>query len=323
MFESTPRADGGEVVESRNHYDLSTSNTRSLAVLQREYHMQPLPPSTTDEHAPRRAQRPACQPPAYTSSIMMAHRRIDAILPKPLTPGDRPPPLKPIPGWTDSSQAWRAPTYSFALPPQTRADDLDPNRAAYTSFHASPHRSAQSGVTASSASGSCAPSSPTTSASGGAATSSSLNSEMLSSFEDSVSRRVSLSPPTPPPQPPSARAPPRASPAPTSSPMYSFAPPPLRKPPSPPSRPAPHSRGAQTIWRRHAQRVQFDGAVEGWAGENTERVLVGWYEMLEERGEVWEEGFMRGQRTEADFLDTMRRFLEFWDRRSNPSVKYE
>ncbi|KAF8172049.1 hypothetical protein K438DRAFT_1772999 [Mycena galopus ATCC 62051] len=180
--------------QSRIHYDLSTPNTRSLAVLQREYNMQPLPPPTTetyDEHAPRRAHRPAYQPPAYTSGIMMAHRRIDAILPKPLKPGERPPPLKPIPGWTDGSQAWRAATYSFAPPPQTRADVLDPNRAAYTSFHASPHRSAQSGVTASSASGSSAPSSPTTSASGSAPTSSSLNSEMLSSFEDSISRRAS------------------------------------------------------------------------------------------------------------------------------------
>ncbi|KAF8213522.1 FAD/NAD(P)-binding domain-containing protein [Mycena galopus ATCC 62051] len=60
-----------------------------------------------------------------------------------------------------------------------------------------------------------------------------------------------------------------------------------------------------------------------WAGENTDRVLVGWYEMLEERGEGWEEEFVRGQRTEADYLDTMRRFLELWDRRSSASVEYE
>ncbi|KAF8130450.1 hypothetical protein K438DRAFT_1948338, partial [Mycena galopus ATCC 62051] len=73
----------------------------------------------------------------------------------------------------------------------THADVLDPNHATYPSFHASPHRSAQSGVIASSASGSSAPSSPTTSASGSATTSSSLNSEMLSSFEDSISRRAS------------------------------------------------------------------------------------------------------------------------------------
>ncbi|KAJ6519418.1 FAD/NAD(P)-binding domain-containing protein [Mycena sanguinolenta] len=56
-----------------------------------------------------------------------------------------------------------------------------------------------------------------------------------------------------------------------------------------------------------------------WAQENTDRVLVGWHQMLDERGEGWEEQFVRGQHTEADYLDTMRRFLEFWDRRSGSS----
>ncbi|KAJ7367031.1 hypothetical protein DFH08DRAFT_183812 [Mycena albidolilacea] len=181
---------------SRHHsYEQSTPNTRSLAILQREYGMQPLPPPTCEtynELAPRVPRAPY-QPPAYTSGIMMAHRRIDAILPKALKPGERPPPLKPVPGWTDGSQAWRASTYSFAPPPQTRADVLDPNRAAYQSFHASPHRSAQSGVTASSVSSSggygSAPSSPT--ASVASASVSSSNSELLSSFEDSFARRTS------------------------------------------------------------------------------------------------------------------------------------
>ncbi|KAJ7275453.1 FAD/NAD(P)-binding domain-containing protein [Mycena haematopus] len=56
-----------------------------------------------------------------------------------------------------------------------------------------------------------------------------------------------------------------------------------------------------------------------WAQENTDKVLVGWHEMLAERGEEWEEEFVRGQRTEADYLYTMRRFVEFWDSRSGLS----
>ncbi|KAJ7259580.1 hypothetical protein B0H12DRAFT_1232052 [Mycena haematopus] len=168
----------------------STPNTRSLAVLQREYNMQPLPPptcATYDECAPPRAPRAEYTPPAFTSGIMMASRRIDAILPKPLRPGETPPPLKPIPGWTDGSQAWRASTYSFAPPPRTRADVLDPNRAAYTSFDASPHRSAHSGVTASSLSSSSSSASSSQSPHSPA----SSISELLSSFEDSIARRAS------------------------------------------------------------------------------------------------------------------------------------
>ncbi|KAJ7814120.1 FAD/NAD(P)-binding domain-containing protein [Mycena olivaceomarginata] len=43
-----------------------------------------------------------------------------------------------------------------------------------------------------------------------------------------------------------------------------------------------------------------------WVVEHTDRVLVGWHEMVDERGEGWEEGV-------PDYMDTMRRFLEFWD----------
>ncbi|KAJ7928018.1 hypothetical protein B0H13DRAFT_2550792 [Mycena leptocephala] len=164
---------------ARHHPDeLSTPNTRSLAFLQREYGIAPLPPRTSqtyDEHAPPRSKPAPYAPPQYTSGVMMSARRIE----------QRPPPLKPVPGWTDGSQAWRASTYSFAPPPQTRADVLDPNRAAYQSFVASPHRSAQSGVTAST-SYSSAPASPPLER-----TSSSMNSELLSSFEDSFARRTS------------------------------------------------------------------------------------------------------------------------------------
>ncbi|KAF7347130.1 WD-REPEATS-REGION domain-containing protein [Mycena venus] len=140
---------------------------------------------------------PTHTPPAYTSGVMMAHKRIDAILPKPLKPGERPPPLKAVPGWTDGSQAWRMSTYSFAPPPKTHADVLDPSRKAYETCVASPHCSAQSGVSASSSSaGALSPSGGYSSAltspiSVNTASSSSLNSELLSSFEDSFARHTS------------------------------------------------------------------------------------------------------------------------------------
>ncbi|KAF7346495.1 hypothetical protein MSAN_01877600 [Mycena sanguinolenta] len=154
----------------------------------RVQHAAPPPPTcaTYDELAPPSAPRAEYVPPPYTSGIMMASRRIDAVLPKALKPGERPPPLAPVPGWTDGSQAWRASTYSFAPPPVTRADVLDPNTRAYGTFSASPHRSA-GGVTASgsaSSSGSGGLHSPTSA-------SSSLNSELLSSFEDTFARRAS------------------------------------------------------------------------------------------------------------------------------------
>ncbi|KAJ7695944.1 hypothetical protein B0H17DRAFT_1131137 [Mycena rosella] len=180
----------------QQHARKSTANTRSLAVLQREYGIPPLPPRTSqtyDEFAPRVRAAPY-RPPEYTSGVMMANRRLEAVLPKALKPGERAPPLKPVPGWTDGSQAWRASTYSFAPPPRTRADILDPNRAAYQSFVASPHRSAASGVTASSASSSRSPAGLTTagppSPTATSPASSSLNSELLSSFEDSFKRRT-------------------------------------------------------------------------------------------------------------------------------------
>ncbi|KAJ7785282.1 hypothetical protein DFH07DRAFT_975991 [Mycena maculata] len=122
----------------------------------------------------------------YTSGVMMANHRLKAILPKPLKPGERAPPLKPVPGWTDGSQAWRTSTYSFAPPPKTRADVLNPNRTVYEGFIASPHRSTQSSVTASGERPSSTPASPMVLST----TLSSINSEMLSSFKDSFACRT-------------------------------------------------------------------------------------------------------------------------------------
>ncbi|KAK7064576.1 FAD/NAD(P)-binding domain-containing protein [Favolaschia claudopus] len=52
-----------------------------------------------------------------------------------------------------------------------------------------------------------------------------------------------------------------------------------------------------------------------WVQDNTDRVLPAWHQMVDERGVEWEKEFVRGQRTEADYLDTMRRFMEYWDDR--------
>ncbi|KAI0749131.1 hypothetical protein C8Q74DRAFT_1374237 [Fomes fomentarius] len=83
--------------------------------------------------------------------IMMAARRIQAALrpekpkcsswglPVHSEPEDA---NKPIPGWTDGSNAWRASVYGFAPPRDfTRTDPDDAAIRAYGSYVASPHRS--------------------------------------------------------------------------------------------------------------------------------------------------------------------------------------
>jgi hypothetical protein len=132
----------------------STPNTRSLAILQRVYGWD-LGPAALLQNLPRalptKGKRQALLE-EFTSGVMMANRRIDAVLPRTLKPGERAPPLAPVSGWTDGSQAWRPSTYSFAPPPRSRADILDPNHTAYQSFIAFPHLAARSDVTASSSS---------------------------------------------------------------------------------------------------------------------------------------------------------------------------
>ncbi|KAJ7288188.1 hypothetical protein C8J57DRAFT_1214392 [Mycena rebaudengoi] len=170
--------DDAPLYHQQHQQQRSTPSTRSLAVLG----LCPLPPPTSetyDEFAPRRPKATPYRPPEYTSGVMMANRRLEAILPKPLKPGQRAPPLKPIPGWTDGSQAWRASTYSFAAPPRTQADILDPDRTAYQSFVATPHRSAAA-----------EPPSPTAPSCTSSSTRS-HNSDLLSSFEDSFAKRAS------------------------------------------------------------------------------------------------------------------------------------
>lgn len=113
------------------------------------YGFAPLPPpppftrksdSSDEESAPR-----------YDGGIMMAARRIQAALcpekpkrsswglPVHSEPEDA---NKPIPGWTDGSNAWRASVYGFAPPRDfTRTDPDDAAIRAYGSYVASPHRS--------------------------------------------------------------------------------------------------------------------------------------------------------------------------------------
>lgn len=83
----------------------------------------------------------------YSSGIMMAGRFIDSVCPKPAkrspyTFSQPPEPRKPVPGWSDGSNAWRSSVYSFSSPRKAR-DPLSADEAskAYRSFTASPHRS--------------------------------------------------------------------------------------------------------------------------------------------------------------------------------------
>ncbi|KAK2465255.1 hypothetical protein APHAL10511_002609 [Amanita phalloides] len=83
----------------------------------------------------------------YSSGIMMAGRFIDSVCPKPVKrapyPFSQPPePRKPVPGWSDGSNAWRASVYSFTSPRKVRdPSNTDETTKAYRSFAASPHRS--------------------------------------------------------------------------------------------------------------------------------------------------------------------------------------
>ncbi|KAJ2919196.1 hypothetical protein MD484_g1235, partial [Candolleomyces efflorescens] len=74
-------------------------------------------------------------PDEYTGGIMMANKRIEAVIPgprkQPTTRWEEPQPLpKPIPGWTDGSNAWRASVYGFTNPPAAKTDNFKTIRPA-------------------------------------------------------------------------------------------------------------------------------------------------------------------------------------------------
>jgi hypothetical protein len=83
----------------------------------------------------------------YSSGIMMAGRFLDSVCPKPAkrspyTFSQPPEPRKPVPGWSDGSNAWRSSVYSFSSPRNARDPwSSDEAAKAYRSCIASPHRS--------------------------------------------------------------------------------------------------------------------------------------------------------------------------------------
>ncbi|CDO69858.1 hypothetical protein BN946_scf184884.g17 [Trametes cinnabarina] len=113
------------------------------------YGFDPLPPPLPFA---RRSTKPPAEvtPPRMDGGVMMAARRIQAALcpekPKrssfgiPVHAAEEP--RKPIPGWTDGSNAWRAEVYNIVAP-RTSSQPLDDAEVAraYGSCVASPHRS--------------------------------------------------------------------------------------------------------------------------------------------------------------------------------------
>jgi hypothetical protein len=111
----------------------------SIHKLAKLYNFPPLPPlvPTFDDEVPLPTRE-------YNSGIMMAGRLISSLCPPPAKPhvGPHPPPLetrKPVAGWTDGSNAWRASVYSCSSPPQNIFYPEFSNKPS-GSFTASPHR---------------------------------------------------------------------------------------------------------------------------------------------------------------------------------------
>ena len=50
-----------------------------------------------------------------------------------------------------------------------------------------------------------------------------------------------------------------------------------------------------------------------WMISHNKDIVVGWHHrLLEEGNDAWEQEYVGGQRTEADYLDAMRRFVDWW-----------
>ncbi|KAI0042764.1 hypothetical protein FA95DRAFT_1584328 [Auriscalpium vulgare] len=149
---SSPDSQGSTLAGDAPTYFDSPLMTPSVRALARIYDFPPLPPPppllTPEEPA-------APFDTDYQSGVMMAARRIkDALCPAPAAqqqhqrtiraasqPGSRE--RKPIPGWTDGSDAWRANVYSLASPSSDAAPGAPPapeRPSPYGSFVASPHR---------------------------------------------------------------------------------------------------------------------------------------------------------------------------------------
>ncbi|KAF8964359.1 hypothetical protein BDZ97DRAFT_1816100 [Flammula alnicola] len=132
-------------------------------------------------------------PREYNSGIMMAGRLISSLCPPPAKPQVGPyrtpqEPRKPIPGWTDGSNAWRSAVYSFTAP-NTANDPFHREAAAkaYGSFSASSHRSSRGVHVSRASSSSTLPSLQTANAA--AASFHSASDDMISKFAANFSRR--------------------------------------------------------------------------------------------------------------------------------------
>ncbi|EGN98340.1 hypothetical protein SERLA73DRAFT_161157 [Serpula lacrymans var. lacrymans S7.3] len=136
----------GSSVESHVSYSASPVVSRSMATLAALYDFPPLPEvPTLLSAADSGSSSDSEYSHEYQSGIMMAARRITAALcPDPAQKRkayshEVPQPRKPIPGWTDGSDAWRSSVYSFAAPSENSSKEG--TGKAYSSFSASPHRS--------------------------------------------------------------------------------------------------------------------------------------------------------------------------------------
>ncbi|KAF8807136.1 hypothetical protein BYT27DRAFT_7100236 [Phlegmacium glaucopus] len=184
--------------ESDESTSFSPGPTSSIAKLAKLYNFPPLPPPPPTFDDPE-AFVPTRE---YTSGIMMAGRLINSLCPPPAKPHvgpHRPPPetRKPVPGWTDGSNAWRATVYSFSSPQYSSNPFYrEESNKAYGSITASPHRAPRA---SSSSALSDIPAPPSQRSS---------SDEMIAKFSQSFQRRsdsrTSLHPPTPTPASPTS-----------------------------------------------------------------------------------------------------------------------
>ncbi|KAH9851788.1 hypothetical protein C2E23DRAFT_869184 [Lenzites betulinus] len=144
---ASPTATTATAIASSHKGDKHQEAYHRLAAI---YNFAPLPPPLPFTPRPKKAEAP--EPvPRFDGGVMMAARRIQAALcpdkpkrtawglPIPSNPEED---NKPIPGWTDGSQAWRASVYNYAPPrDMTRTDPDEAALRAYGTQVASPHRS--------------------------------------------------------------------------------------------------------------------------------------------------------------------------------------
>ena len=173
-----------ETESSESSY--SPSSIDKLAKLCNFPPLPPLVPNFDEPEVPLIA-------PEYNSGIMMAGRLISSLCPPPPPPhvGPHPPPLearKPVPGWTDGSNAWRATVYSVTSHPPRPFYPNYSNKAGESSS-ASPHRAPRPSCSSALRSAQAPPSQR------------SLSDEMIAKFSQSFQRR-SVSRPSPHPSSP-------------------------------------------------------------------------------------------------------------------------